>query len=416
MLPWKRRECGSEDDQGKDRASWRRRPSPRPARWPRSSPAPGRKGGPTVGADGVGDTFFPLSGNGGYDVSKYHVGIAYEPEHEQDPAGQPDRDRGRGDPARRAEPVRPRLPRAQDRRARACATPATPSTVYGEDDFDRDGQELIVHLDETVPAGTEISDLRPLPRQAQGADRPRRLARGLGQDQRRRDRPGRAARNPGLDPLQRPPDRQGHLRLQLRRPEGLQGGLQRRVPRHADEPRRQPQGVRVAGGPADGDLPRDRDDRQVQDRGGDASRAPRRTHTRPSTRSSTPVRSTRAPRSSTTSTSLFGPYPFDETGAIVDRGAKIGYALETQTRPFYPEPSRRRPRRPRARPPVVRQQISLADWSEIWLNEGFAQWAQWWWDRARRRGVRRRSRRRALRDAGLRRELLEPAAGERAGP
>ena len=52
---------------------------------------------------------------------------------------------------------------------------------------------------------------------------------------------------------------------------------------------------------------------------------------------------------------LFGPYPFGQTGAIVDRAPAVGYALETQTRadlllgPFGGH------RRPRDRPPVVRR-------------------------------------------------------------
>ena len=32
---------------------------------------------------------------------------------------------------------------------------------------------------------------------------------------------------------------------------------------------------------------------------------------------------------------LFGPYPFGQTGAIVDHAPEVGYALETQTRPIY---------------------------------------------------------------------------------
>jgi aminopeptidase N len=75
----------------------------------------------------------------------------------------------------------------------------------------------------------------------------------------------------------------------------------------------------------------------------------------------------------------FGAYPFDETGGIVDIAPNVGYALETQTRPIYPGPPG---------PILVAHElahqwfgnnITPADWSEIWLNEGFATWAEWWW-------------------------------------
>ncbi|MFE7841685.1 M1 family metallopeptidase [Streptomyces sp. NPDC057474] len=76
----------------------------------------------------------------------------------------------------------------------------------------------------------------------------------------------------------------------------------------------------------------------------------------------------------------FGPYPFSSTGAIVDRPEDVAYALETQNRPVFP-----------GAPDISLLVHELAhqwygdsvtpkSWRDMWLNEGFATYAEWLWE------------------------------------
>ncbi|MDQ1018356.1 M1 family metallopeptidase [Streptomyces afghaniensis] len=76
----------------------------------------------------------------------------------------------------------------------------------------------------------------------------------------------------------------------------------------------------------------------------------------------------------------FGPYPFSSTGAIVDRAADIGYALETQNRPVFPGA----PDLTLLVHELVHQwygdSVTPESWRDMWLNEGFATYAEWLWE------------------------------------
>jgi len=77
--------------------------------------------------------------------------------------------------------------------------------------------------------------------------------------------------------------------------------------------------------------------------------------------------------------SIYGPYPFNAVGAIVDSAKNVGYSLETQTKPNFPLVPDEATLVHELSHMWFGDSVTLGTWPDIWLHEGFATWSEWIW-------------------------------------
>jgi aminopeptidase N len=82
-------------------------------------------------------------------------------------------------------------------------------------------------------------------------------------------------------------------------------------------------------------------------------------------------------------TQTFGPYPFVNVGAIADNatynGTPLGFSLETQTKPVYSAVRSPNTIAHELAHMWFGDSVSVHTWDNIWLNEGFATFAEYLW-------------------------------------
>jgi aminopeptidase N len=89
---------------------------------------------------------------------------------------------------------------------------------------------------------------------------------------------------------------------------------------------------------------------------------------------------------------VFGPFPFEARGGVVTPPGSLGFALENQTRPNYSSAFFRSGSNPYV---IVHENahqwfgdsVSVSHWKNIWLNEGFASYAEWLWSEKQDEGT-----------------------------
>ncbi|MEV5570076.1 M1 family metallopeptidase [Spirillospora sp. NPDC052269] len=80
---------------------------------------------------------------------------------------------------------------------------------------------------------------------------------------------------------------------------------------------------------------------------------------------------------------MWGEYPFETTGAIADNavyeGKPLGFSLETQSKPVYSAVRNTSTIAHELAHQWFGDSVSVAQWKDIWLNESFASWSAYYW-------------------------------------
>ncbi|MGV1046924.1 MAG: M1 family metallopeptidase [Solirubrobacterales bacterium] len=108
---------------------------------------------------------------------------------------------------------------------------------------------------------------------------------------------------------------------------------------------------------------------------------------------------------------IYGDYPFAAAGSIVDEAPQLGYALETQARPIYAFAPDLTTLVHETAHQWFGDSVGLKRWPNIWLNEGFATWTEWYYAERHGGQTARQAFRRLYRVPASKTDFWDPPSG-----
>jgi aminopeptidase N len=320
----------------------------------------------TIGAPGVGDPFYPLGGNGGLDVRDYRLKLAYDPA------------------ARRLEGTATLSVVATQELSRfdldlrgfqlgTVTVDGAPAAVL------RDGQELVITPARTIRQGSAFTVVVPYAGAPTTVIDPDGSSEGWVFTDDGAVVVGEPQGSPGWYPANDTPRDKATFTVEMTVPDGLTAvgnGELVEDPTSSGGRTTFRWRERFAMAPYLATITLGRF--QVST-GRTASGVPIYVAIDPRQASSASAVMRKLPAMVSFLEDLYGDYPFESVGGIVDDAPQLGYSLETQTKPVFDDAPDEATLLHELAHMWYGDAVTLRVWPDIWLHEGFATWSEWIW-------------------------------------
>ncbi|HET6668155.1 MAG TPA: M1 family metallopeptidase [Intrasporangium sp.] len=319
----------------------------------------------TVGSPGAGDPFFPLAGNGGLDVANYSLDLAYDP------------------PSHLLSGTATLQVRATQDLSRfdldlrgfdlgtVTVNGATASVA-------RDGQELVITPSDALRIGDAFTVVVPYSGQPQTVTDPDGSSEGWVYTTDGAAVVGEPQGSPGWYPVNDTPRDKATFTIRMTVPSGLtavgNGSLQSQMTANGLTTFTWRENYPMAPYLATITL-----GRFNVTTGTTPSGIPTYVAVDPRQASSASAVLRKLPAMVSFLENLYGSYPFETVGAIVDDAPQLGYSLETQTKPVFDDAPDEVTLLHELSHMWFGDAVTLGSWPDIWLHEGFATWSEWIW-------------------------------------